>query len=153
MKIELTPIGYVKNSRKDISDDFWGEVVSEIELTEKFSEDSLKGITEFSHAEVVFYFHKADESKVITGARHPRGNSNWPECGVFAQHVKDRPNHIGLTIVKILSTAGSVLSVKGLDAIDGTPILDIKPVVREFLPREDITQPEWVSELMKDYWK
>lgn len=153
MKIELEPIGFVKNSRKEVSDDFWGEVISEIELTEEFTEDSLKGITGYSHAEIVFYFHKADESKVAKGARHPRGNPNWPECGVFVQHVKDRPNHLGLTIVNVLSTEGRVVKVKGLDAVDGTPVLDIKPVVREFLPRENVIQPEWVSELMKDYWK
>lgn len=153
MKIELNPVGYVKNSRKEVSDDYWGEVVSDIELTEEFNEDALKGITAYSHAEIVFYFHKADESKAVKGARHPRGNPDWPLSGVFAQHVKDRPNHLGLTIVKVISAGGRVLSVKGLDAIDGTPILDIKPVLREFLPRDEVTQPEWVSELMKDYWK
>lgn len=153
MKIELNPIGFVKNSRKEVSDDFWGEVISEIELTEEFTEDSLKGITGYSHAEIVFYFHKADESKVAKGARHPRGNPEWPLSGVFAQHVKDRPNHLGLTIINVLSTEGRVVKVKGLDAVDGTPVLDIKPVVREFLPREEVTQPAWVSELMKDYWK
>lgn len=153
MKIELTPIGYVKNSRKEISDDYWGEVVSDIELTEDLAEDALKGLTEYSHAEIIFYFHKADESKAVKGARHPRGNPDWPECGVFAQHVKDRPNHLGLTIVKVLGVKSKVLTVAGLDAIDGTPVLDVKPVLKEFLPREEVIQPGWVSELMKDYWK
>lgn len=153
MKVELTPIGYVKNSRNEVSDDFWGEIISDIELTDNFSGDALKGITEFSHAEIIFYFDKADNDKVNTGSRHPRGNKDWPEVGVFAQRVKDRPNHLGHTIVKILSTEGNKLTVKGLDAVNNTPILDIKPVIKEFLPREEIKQPQWVSELMKDYWK
>ncbi len=153
MKIELTPIGYVKNQRKDITDDLWGDVISELELTDEFTEDALKGIEDFSHAEVIFYFDKADAGKVNKGSRHPRGNAEWPLVGVFAQRVKDRPNHIGHTIVKIVKSVGNKLIVKGLDAIDGTPILDIKPVLKEFLPRDEIKQPEWASELMKDYWK
>lgn len=153
MKIELNPVGYVKNSRKDISDDFWGNVVSEIHLTDEFTADALKGITDYSHAEIIFYFDRADEGKVSRGLRHPRDDKNWPETGIFAMRAKDRPNHLGHTIVKILNTEGNVLKVQGLDAIDNTPILDIKPVLKEFLPREDVTQPGWASELMKDYWK
>ncbi len=153
MKIELTPIGYVKNSRKEVTDDFWGKVISEIELTDEFTPEALKGITEYSHAEVIFYFDKADKEKVLKGSRHPRGNKEWPLTGVFAHRVKDRPNHLGHTIVNIVSSNGNVLTVKGLDAVDGTPVLDIKPVLKEFLPREEVTQPAWASELMKDYWK
>lgn len=153
MKIELTPVGYVKNSRKEVTDDFWGEVISDIELTGEFTGEALKGITDYSHAEIIFYFDKADKAKVLKGSRHPRGNKEYPEVGVFAHRVKDRPNHLGHTIVKIMGSGGIILSVKGLDAVDGTPVLDIKPVMKEFLPREDITQPEWSSDLMKDYWK
>ncbi|MEO8512739.1 MAG: SAM-dependent methyltransferase [Ignavibacteria bacterium] len=153
MEIILTPIGYAKNSRKEVSDDFWGKVISEIELTGEFTEDSLKGIEEFSHAEIIFYFDKADAGKVNKGSRHPRGNAKWPLIGVFAQRVKDRPNHIGHTIVEIIRSEGNKLTVMGLDAIDNTPILDIKPVVKEFLPREEVKQPAWAGELMKDYWK
>ncbi len=147
------PIAFVKNSRTEISDDFWGEIISEIELTDEFTKDALKGIEEFSHAEILFYFDKAEKSKVNKGSRHPRGNNSFPEVGVFAQRVKDRPNHLGHTIVQIVKCEGKSLFVKGLDAIDGTPVLDIKPVIKEFLPREEVIQPAWVSELMKDYWK
>lgn len=153
MSISITPIAFVKNQRKEISDDFWGEVISEIILSEEFNEDALKGIEEFSHAEIIFYFDKADKEEINYGKRHPRGNTNWPEVGIFAQRRKDRPNHLGHTIVKVLSVEGNVLKVKGLDAIDNTPIIDIKPVLEEFLPREEVTQPKWASELMKDYWK
>lgn len=153
MKIELTPIGYVKNSRKEIKNDHWGEVISEIELTGEFTEDALKGIEEFSHVEVIYYFDKADKNKINKGTRHPRNNKELPEVGIFAQRGKDRPNHIGLTIANVIKREAKVLTVKGLDAIDGTPIVDIKPVIKEFLPNEEIFQPKWVSELMKDYWK
>ncbi len=155
MKIELTPIGYVKNSRKEIKDDHWGEVISEIELTSEFTEDALKGIEEFSHVEVIYYFDKADKNKIQKGTRHPRNNTDLPEVGMFAQRGKDRPNHLGLSLVRLIGCKDKSLSVKWLDAIDGTPVLDIKPVIRGFLPEpgEEIKQPLWISELMKDYWK
>lgn len=153
MKIELEPIGFVKNSRKEIDDDFWGNVVSEITLSDSFTSDALAGLTEYSHAEIIFYFDKATKEEINYGKRHPRGNTNWPEVGIFAQRRIDRPNHLGHTIVRILKSEGNVLTVKGLDAIDNTPVLDIKPVIREFLPADEILQPEWVSELMQNYWK
>ncbi len=153
MKIELTPIGFVKNLRKEIDDDFWGNVISEITLSDVFSSDSLAGLTEYSHAEIIFYFDKANKEEINYGKRHPRGNTNWPEVGIFAQRRKDRSNHLGHTIVKVISVEGNVLKVKGLDAIDNTPIIDIKPVLKEFLPRKEVTQPKWASELMVDYWK
>ena len=150
--ITLQPIGLVKNSRKEIEDDGWGGVVSEIVLDESLSEESLWGIEEFSHAEVVFYFHKVDKEKIVTRARHPRNNPAWPRVGIFAQRGKNRPNRIGLAAVRIISRAGKVLRVEGLDAIDGTPVLDIKPILAEFLPQGDIRQPEWSKELMREYW-
>jgi len=151
--IELEAVARVRNSRKEITDDFWGGIVSEIELDEKFSEASLQGIEEFSHLEIIFHLDKADEDKIISGARHPRNNPNWPEVGVFAQRGKSRPNRLGLTIVKLIKKERRSLFVSGLDAIDGTPVLDIKPVVREYIPTETIKQPKWVSELMENYWK
>ncbi len=154
MKIELKPIGYVKNSRKEITDDFWGEVISEIELTDEFTEEAIKGIEGFSHLEIIFYFDKTDNN-INKGSRHPRGNTDLPKIGIFAQRAKDRPNQLGLSLVRLLNCKGMSLFVKWLDAVDGTPVLDIKPVIREFLPEpgEEIKQPVWATELMKDYWK
>lgn len=150
--ITLSPIGVVKNTRKEIEDDNWGDVTSIIELDSKFNEEALYEIDSFSHAEVIFYFHLVDENKIETKSRHPRNNKDWPQVGIFAQRGKNRPNRIGSTMVKILKRDGNQLHVQGLDAIDGTPILDIKPVMKEFLPREEIHQPEWARELMKNYW-
>ena len=75
-----------------------------------------------------------------------------PAVGIFAQRAKARPNRIGATIVRILGRDGGRLRVEGLDAIDGTPVLDIKPVLAEFLPSGPVRQPEWTRELMRDYW-
>jgi tRNA (Thr-GGU) A37 N-methylase len=72
--------------------------------------------------------------------------------GIFAQRGRLRPNRLGLTVVRLLRREGGRLFVEGLDAVDGTPVLDIKPLMQEFLPRGPLRQPDWSRELMKDYW-
>lgn len=151
--ISLSPIAIVKNSRTEVEDDNWGHVVSIIELDASMPDEALDGIDDFSHAEVFYYFHLVPDSKIESGARHPRNNPAWKKAGILSQRGKNRPNRLGATIVKVLKREGRQLHVQGLDAIDGTPILDIKPVMREFLPREEVHQPEWASELMKQYWQ
>ena len=150
--IPLHPIGIVKNARQFAEDDHWGGLVSAIELNDTLGEDALLGIEGFSHAEVIFYFDRVEAEKIETGARHPRGNPNWPKVGILAQRGKDRPNRLGLTIVKVVERRGKTLFVEGLDAVDGTPVLDLKPVMKEFLPREAVRQPDWATELMQNYW-
>ena len=147
----FNPIAVVKNSRVDLSDDFWGAVTSEIELVETIPEVAFNGIDEFSHLEIVFYFDKADKPQIVFNG-HPRENKDWPNVGIFAQRKKDRPNGIGLSIVKMVKREGNKIWVKYLDAINGTPVLDIKPVIKEFLPSTEIKQPKWITELMKNYW-
>lgn len=151
-KINLEPIGYISTNRKVIKDDDWGGVVSEIKLAKDLSPDTLDGIESFSHLEVIFYFDQVEDQKVVWGSAYPRGNEAYPKVGIFAQRKKSRPNKLGLTIVKLLERVGDIIKVQGLDGIDGTPILDIKPVMKEFLPREETRQPEWASDLMKGYW-
>lgn len=150
--IQIAPIGYVRNSRTEVEDDFWGNVVSEIVMDPAFGEESILGLESFSHAEVTFHFHGVPDSKIVSGARHPRNNPNWPKVGIFAQRGKNRPNRLGLATVRIVKRTGAVLEVRDLDAIDGTPVVDIKPVLREFLPKGAVTQPAWADELMRDYW-
>ena len=149
----LAPIATVKNIRREIEDDNWGDIISVIELEPAFEEESLFQIESFSHVEVFFVFHLVGDKKIETGARHPRNNKDWPKAGIFAQRGKNRPNRLGATICKIIKRDRRQLFVQGLDAVNGTPVLDIKPVMREFLPREDVTQPAWASELMKNYWE
>lgn len=152
MTITLRPIAVVRSPRKEVVDDDWGEVASVIELSPDLDEDSLVGIEDFSHVEVIFFFDQIPDSQVEYGARHPRGNREWPRVGVFAQRCKYRPNRLGATIARLSRREGRRLHVVGLDAIDGTPVLDLKPVMREFLPREPVTQPRWAVELMRQYW-
>jgi len=150
--IEMEPIGVVRSPRADLTDDNWGAVISTIELREDIPEDALDGIEDFSHAEILFVFDRVTPDKIVTDARHPRNNVAWPKVGIFAQRAKARPNRIGTTLVRIVKRTGRTLEVAGLDAVDGTPVLDIKPVMQEFLPREAVRQPRWSRELMANYW-
>ena len=151
MDIHLQPVAFVKNTRTDLSDDFWGIVISEIELAPGIPADAFNGIDEFSHLEIIFHFNQSDPSKVVYSG-HPRGNKQWPHVGIFAQRKKDRPNALGLTVAELIKKEENRIYVRYLDAIDGTPIIDIKPVMKEFLPKGTIKQPGWSNELMKEYW-
>lgn len=149
----LQPIAFVHNERINVEDDLWGEIESVIELTDLYTEESLQGIEQFSHIEVIFYFNRVRAENIQYAARHPRNNEEYPKVGIFAQRGKNRPNQLGATTVKVVRREGKRLVVQGLDAIDGTPILDMKPVMKEFLPKEEIKQPDWATDLMKNYWK
>lgn len=150
--IHLCPVATVRNSRSEVGDDDWGGSLSLIELLPPFDSECLLGIDAFSHLEIIFHFHAVDAAKIVAGARHPRNNVQWPRVGIFAQRAKHRPNQLGSTIVRLLAVRGASIEVAELDAIDGTPVLDIKPVMREFLPREEVRQPAWSHELMTRYW-
>lgn len=153
MRYDIDAIGYVRGGRADPIDDDWGESHAVIELDpDRFGPEALAGLNLFSHAEVIFLFDRVVPEKVETGARHPRGRDDWPLTGIFAQRGKNRPNRLGVTICRVVSVDGLHLGVEGLDAIDGTPVIDVKPVMREFLPRGEIRQPDWVGELMAAYW-
>ena len=152
--IALTPIGTVHSGRTDIDDDFaWDTVPTRIELNAGFAPEALAGLEDFSHAEVLYHLDRIPESAIERAGRHPRGNPRWPKVGIFAQRGAARPNRIAATIVRVVRVEGRVLHVVGLDALDGSPVLDIKPVMREFLPRGEVAQPKWATELMAGYWK
>lgn len=151
MNIEMKPVAYVKNevfNKKDIS---WKNDISKIVLEEKYS-GGLKGLEQFSHAIIVFYLDKANFTLEKHLQRKPKGREDMPLVGIFSQRTKDRPNKIGVTTVEIISVDDDVLVVSGLDAIDNTPILDIKPYYKQFDYRENVTTPQWVNDLMKDYF-
>jgi tRNA (adenine37-N6)-methyltransferase len=148
----IDPIGFIKAERLEAEDDYWGESHACITLTDAYTDESLQGLSDFSHAEILFLFHAADPAKVVRGARRPRNNPNWPAVGIFAQRAKNRPNRLGSTICPIIRCEGRQLFVAELDAIDGTPVIDIKPVMAEFLPRGIMRQPRWSHELMGQYW-
>ncbi|HEY7106369.1 MAG TPA: tRNA (N6-threonylcarbamoyladenosine(37)-N6)-methyltransferase TrmO [Acidimicrobiia bacterium] len=145
-------IGTVSSSRDDAIDDDWGDVEATITLVPPYDARSVRGLEEFSHLEVVFLFDRVDEDAVCTGSRHPRGNPDWPEVGIFAQRAKDRPNRIGLSTCELVRVDGTRLHVRGLDAIEGTPVLDVKPYMEEFAARGPVRQPTWSRELMAGYY-
>ncbi|MFI1915362.1 SAM-dependent methyltransferase [Nocardia sp. NPDC020380] len=152
--IEVAPIAWVKSPRTEPLDDDWDAVTSTITLDgARFTPDAVAGLDAFSHIEVVYVFDRVEETDIHTGARHPRGNQDWPRIGIFAQRGKARPNRIGVTVCELLGVDGLTLTVRGLDAIDGTPVLDIKPYMTEFAARGEIRQPAWSHELMAGYWQ
>ena len=152
--LEFTPIGTVIGGRVDAIDDDWAAVQAEIVLdADRFSPAVLAGLDEFSHIEVVFVFHLVHPDAAHLGARRPRGRVDWPEVGIFAQRAKARPNRIGVTVCELLAVDGVRVTVRGLDAIDGTPVLDVKPYMTGFAPRREVREPPWASQLMSGYWE
>lgn len=149
-KFEISPVGVVRNSRTEAIDDNWSSIQSEIMLNGNYPVECFDEIETFSHLEIIYYFNKS--VKTVIGSEHPRENPLWPKAGIFAQRKKDRPNHLGATIVRLIKKEGRSLFVENLDAIDGTPVIDIKPIMKEYLPQGEIKQPGWSTELMKNYW-
>jgi tRNA (adenine37-N6)-methyltransferase len=148
----VAAIGHVASSRREPIDDDWGTVDATIELTPDYDAASLRGLAEFSHIEVVYVFHLVDPASVTTDARRPRSNPEWPEVGIFAQRGKGRPNRIGVSVCTLLAVEGTQVRVRGLDAIDATPVLDLKPYMHQFAPRGEIRQPHWADEIMARYF-
>ncbi len=149
----LKPVAFVSNNWINVNDDHWGNVISEIILADSFPATCLNGIENFSHLEIIFYFHQLKDADVVFDLRHPRNNASYPLTGIFAQRGRARPNKLGATIVEFLEKRERSIRVKGLDAINGSPVMDIKPVMKEFLPLTSVKQPEWSVDLMKNYWK
>jgi tRNA (adenine37-N6)-methyltransferase len=147
------PVAQVVGGREEVTDDAWDGVAAVIRLDgTRFGEEALYGLDAFSHLEVVFHFHRVPAEKIETGARHPRGNPDWPLVGIFAQRGKNRPNRLGVSRCRLHRVDGLDLHVSGLDAVAGTPVLDIKPFMAEFGPRGEVRQPDWSSEIMRAYY-
>ncbi|GGR42532.1 SAM-dependent methyltransferase [Streptomyces roseolus] len=151
-EIVSDPVGRVVGGRTEVRDDEWGEVSAVIRLDARFEPEALAGLDSFSHVEIVYHFDRVPVEKVETGARHPRGNTDWPLVGIFAQRGKNRPNRLGVSRCRLLRVDGRDVHVEGLDAVDGTPVLDIKPYMAEFGPRGATTQPDWATEIMRRYY-
>ncbi len=152
--IVLKPIGVVRSPVKEVADDCWGGVLATIELDPKlFRPECTLGLEQYSHVEVVFLLDRIPQDKIEKGARHPRGRTDWPKMGIFAQRSKDRPNRIGITVCKLESVDGLLIRVRELDAVDGTPVLDVKPYLKGFAPRGEVREPAWAGELMAGYFR
>lgn len=153
-QIVLEAIGRVSSGVRQGREENWGTVTAEIRLDDsRFGPGCLSGLEEFSHVEVIFLFDQLAASEIENTARHPRENPRWPKVGIFAQRGRKRPNRLGATICELVSVAGLSVRVRGLDAFDGSPVLDLKPVMSEFLPESgSVRQPQWSRELMSTYF-
>ena len=146
LDISLKVIGIVRNGIKQRPEPGWEEIVSEIVVDSRLTE-ALDGLEEFSHIIVIYWMHLASAPGQVPTKIHPRGRQELPLVGLFATRSPNRPNPIGKTTVRLLQRQGNILKVEGLDAIDGTPVIDIKP----YIPgRDAVTEakaPSWVTNL------
>ena len=144
MEINLTPIGFVKNNITEPKKEDWQTVTSEIVINDDLKE-ALSKIEKFSHIIVIYWMHKVPPSQRSVRKVHPKGNQNLPLVGVFASRSPARPNPIGITTIKLLERRDNVLKVIGIDAIDGTPVLDIKPYIPEHDSSAEVKTPDWIT--------
>ena len=151
--MDVVPIGWVRGGRNETTKDGWGDNRSRIELdTQRFTADALLGLDEISHLEVLWHFHVDAGEPTEYGARHPRGRTDWPRVGIFAQRGRMRPNRLAISVCHLIGIEGTSVHVEGLDAVDGTPVLDLKPVWSGHLPRGPVREPAWAREIMSRYW-
>ena len=149
----MVPIGIVRGRRRGLEQDRSGDSLCRIDLNPtRFDADVLLRLNAFSHAEVIFHFDRVPQYAAGYGAKHPRSDPRWPRVGILAQRAPQRPNRLGVTICGIECVEGCGLHLRGLDAAGGSPVIDIKPVWRAFRPRGAFRQPDWVSEMTRDYW-
>ena len=147
----VVPVGLVVSGRTALIEDHWDREVATLELDEGVvGADATVGLADFSHAEIVFGFHLSTQAR--TTLAHPRGNEAWPLVGVLSGRGPHRPNHLGVTVCRLLEVDGLRVTVRGLDAIVGSPIFDVKPYSPELLPRGELRGPPWMTELMRDYY-
>ena len=151
MRITFEAIGIVRNTVREGTDDYWGQIVSEIEVRSDLAE-GLTEVGQFSHVVVVFFMSEARFEPRTHLVRRPRDRADMPLVGIFSQRAKHRPNPIGVTTVPVVKVSGRSLFVRGLDAIDGTPVLDIKPHAPAFDAPADVRVPEWLDRLMLGYF-
>ena len=152
MNYNVRAIAFIRNERSEALDDNWDDVVSTVELAQDVPSESLRGLADFSHGEIVFFADWAEDVPPAPWHRRPRGRTEWPDVGVFAQRNKDRPNRILLTTVAIETLTERSFSARGLDGIDGTPVLDIKPVFRWSVPSGELRVASWSEELGQHYF-
>ena len=151
-RFELESIAVVRGGRSEAVDDGWGTSRCEIVLDEGLPDGLLAGLEDFSHLEVISIFHLVDPEGPFDIARHPRGDKRLPSVGALAQRHKDRRNRLGLSIARIEEVGLRSVSVSGLDLVDGTPLLDLKPWFDAFGPRGKRREPSWVSSVVQRYY-
>jgi tRNA-Thr(GGU) m(6)t(6)A37 methyltransferase TsaA len=144
MEISLKPIGVVHNSVTMRKKEDWQSIISEITVDENLTE-ALSGIDGFSHIIVIYWMHQTPQSERSLMKVHPRRDPNLPLVGIFATRSPTRPNPIGIATVKLLERKDNILKVSGLDAINGTPVLDIKPHIPGSDSPTGSKIPDWLN--------
>ncbi len=152
MQYSVRAIAVVRSTRHDVVDDQWDGETSTIELVDSVPNEALRGLDGFSHVEVVAIADQGTDVPPAPWARRPRGNPQWPELGIFAQRNKDRPNRILISVVRIVTIEDRTVLVAGLDLIDGTPVIDLKPWFNWSGPRGAVIAPQWSDELGAQYF-
>lgn len=148
--MRLHPIGIVRSPVLEPIQEGWGQVISTLELDPALA-PGLDGVEEFTHVGVVFLMHLA-RFRPEDLVRRPRGRSDLPAVGIFAQRAACRPNRVGFSVVRVVTRSGPRLTVCGLDAVDGTPVLDVKPHVPAFDVGRGARYPSWVDAIMARYF-
>ncbi|MFD3970328.1 SAM-dependent methyltransferase [Streptomyces cyaneofuscatus] len=152
--LQVVPIATVVGGHTEVLDDYQGGVESIIRLHDTYPPDEMfQGLEEFSHITVTWHFHRASPDDVHLHARSPRNNPRWPATGPLAHRNHRRPNQLAITYPRLLDIDGRDLLVTDLDAVDGTPVVDIGPYFTAMGPRGPVKEPAWPGEMLKDYWR
>jgi len=140
--VTLKAIGIVRNEVKQPSRRDFEKVVSEIVVDSNLTE-ALDNLDEFSHIIVLYWMHQSTDQ--VPNKVHPMGRKELPLTGLFATRSPNRPNPVGKATVRLLQRRGNILKVRGLDAIDGTPVIDIKPYIPGYDSVTNAKAPSWVT--------
>ncbi|HUS82714.1 MAG TPA: tRNA (N6-threonylcarbamoyladenosine(37)-N6)-methyltransferase TrmO [Dehalococcoidia bacterium] len=143
--VALKPVGVVRNRVREPRMEGWEDLPSDIILRKNLA-GALDGIEEYSHIVVLFHLHRVSDEERSRTRCHPRGDPRYPLQGVFATRTQHRPNPVGISVVPLLKRRGNVVRVKGLDAVNGTPVLDIKPHIPLYDAPSEVRLPEWVTQ-------
>ena len=150
--IEFVPLGMVVGGRLENVDEGWATVEAQIVLGAHVPDGALTGLSAFSHLEVIVLLDRATDPGGAEATRRPRGRDDLAPVGVLAQRHKDRIGRIGLSRCELVDVAERSLTVRGLDAIAGTPVIDLKPWFTAFGPRGLIREPDWVTVVTRNYF-
>jgi tRNA-Thr(GGU) m(6)t(6)A37 methyltransferase TsaA len=142
--VTLHPIGVVRSRLRDLRYRDTSRERASIILHDRFA-PALMGLDGFSHALVLTWLDRVSDEERGTLAEWPGGNAALPEIGVLALRTHHRPNPIGVTVVRIVGLDGARLDVVGLDVIDGTPVLDVKPYLPPYDSVPDASLPRWAT--------
>ena len=143
MEIILKPIGLAKNNEKKHFGG-WGKVVTDLVVNQDY-ESALQGLKDYSHVIVLYWMHEVKKCDLL---HVPQGKvGEVPEVGIFACRCAERPNPVGISTVKLLGIKDNVVTVEGLDVIQDTPILDIKPYTPQYDAAPTARVPQWVNKL------